>query len=108
MTPLCPPMTGTTTELDSDKSPWTSDTNVEARTTSRVVTPKSLGANKSQVVENRNRIAYFLGSKTPCFLKTSATMGTVELTGLEMTSTKALGAVVAIPVARSLTMPALI
>lgn len=35
-------------------------------------------------------------------------MGTVELTGLEMTSTKALGALVAIPVARSLTMPALI
>ena len=49
-----------------------------------------------------------LGSKTPCFLKTSATMGTVELTGLEMTRTKALGAVVAIPVAKSLTMPALI
>ena len=43
VTPLCPPMTGTTIELDSDKSPMTSDTNVEARTTSRVVTPKSLG-----------------------------------------------------------------
>ena len=52
--------------------------------------------------------AYRLGSKTPSFLKTSATMGTVELTGLEMTRTTALGAVVAIPVARSLTMPALI
>jgi len=26
--------------------------------------------------------AYRLGSKTPCLLKTSATMGTVELTGL--------------------------
>jgi hypothetical protein len=52
--------------------------------------------------------AYRLGSKTPCFLKTSATMGTVELTGLEMTRTKALGAVVAISVARPLTMPALI
>jgi len=35
---------------------------------SRVVTPKS-----------------FLGSKTPAFLRTSAAMGTVELTGLEMT-----------------------
>lgn len=52
--------------------------------------------------------AYRLGSKTSCFLKTSATMGTVELTGLEMTRTMALGAVVAIPVAKSLTMPALI
>lgn len=49
-----------------------------------------------------------LGSYTPCFLKTSATIGTVELTGLEITSTKALGAVVAIPVARSRTIPALI
>jgi len=52
--------------------------------------------------------SYLLGSKTPCFLKTSATMGTVELTGLEITRTKALGAVVAMPVARSRTMPALI
>jgi hypothetical protein len=41
-------------------------------------------------------------------LKTSATMGTVELTGLEITRTKALGAVVAMPVARSRTIPALI
>ena len=51
---------------------------------------------------------YLLGLNTPCFLKTSTTMGTVELTGFEMTSTKALGAAVAIPVARSRTMPALI
>lgn len=51
---------------------------------------------------------YLLGSKTPCFLKTSATIGTVELTGLEMTKTNALGAVVAMPVARSRTIPALI
>ena len=35
-------------------------------------------------------------------------MGTVELTGLEITKTKALGAVVAMPVARSRTIPALI
>jgi hypothetical protein len=52
--------------------------------------------------------SYLLGSKTPFFLKTSATIGTVELTGLEMTRTKAFGAVVAIAVARSRTMPALI
>lgn len=35
-------------------------------------------------------------------------MGTVEFTGLEITSTNALGAVVAIAVARSLMIPALI
>jgi hypothetical protein len=51
---------------------------------------------------------YLFGSKTPCFLKTSATMGTVELTGLEITRTTAFGAVVAMPVARSRTIPALI
>lgn len=51
---------------------------------------------------------YLLGSKTPCFLKTSATIGTVEFTGFEMTSTYAFGAVVAMPVARSRTIPALI
>ena len=52
--------------------------------------------------------ANLLGSKTPCFFRTSATIGTVELTGLEITRTKALGAAVAIPVARSRTIPALI
>lgn len=35
-------------------------------------------------------------------------MGTVELTGLEITRMKALGAAVAMPVARSRTIPALI
>ena len=64
---------------------------MEARTTSRVVTPKS-----------------FLGLNTFCDLSTSATIGTVELTGLEMTRTKALGEYVATPFARSLTIPALI
>ena len=43
-----------------------------------------------------------------CFLKTSATMGTVELTGFEITRTNALGAVFAIAVARSRMMPPLI
>ncbi len=51
---------------------------------------------------------YRLGSYTPFFLRTSATMGTVELTGLEMTSTKALGECSAMPTAMSRTMPALI
>jgi hypothetical protein len=35
--------------------------------------------------------AYFLGSKTPAFLRVSAKTGTVELTGFEMTRMKALG-----------------
>jgi hypothetical protein len=64
---------------------------VDALTTSRVVTPKS-----------------FLGLKTLWDLRTSATMGTVELTGLEITRTKALGQDDAIPFARSRTIPALI
>ena len=74
-----------------DRSPRTSDTNVEAHTTSKVVTPKSL-----------------LGSNTPCFLSTSAMIGMVELTGFETTSMKALGTMVIMPVARSHTMLALI
>jgi len=52
--------------------------------------------------------SHLLGSNMPCFLNTSATIGTVELTGFEMTSTNALGDVVAISVARSRTIPALI
>jgi hypothetical protein len=51
---------------------------------------------------------HFLGSKMPCFLKTSAKMGTVELTGLEMTKTKALGADWAMAWARVVQIPALI
>lgn len=64
---------------------------MEARTTSSVVTPKS-----------------FLGLNTFLDFRTSATIGTVELTGLEMTRTNALGQYSAIPFARSLTIPALI
>jgi hypothetical protein len=71
--------------------PETSARKVEARTMSRVVTPKRR-----------------FGSYTECFLRTSATMGTVEFTGLEMTRMKAFGQVVAIAVARSRTIPALI
>lgn len=83
-------MTGIT-KSEGDTPPVTSEVNVDARTTSRVVTPKS-----------------FLGLNTFLALRTSATMGTVELTGLEMTRMKASGQEVAIPLARSLTMPALI
>ena len=42
MTPLWPPITGTLIEEDLERSPRTSATKVEARTTSKVVTPKSL------------------------------------------------------------------
>jgi hypothetical protein len=54
--------------------PFTVETKVEARTTSKVVTPNS-----------------FFGLKTPCFFNTWAKMGTVELTGLEMIKKQALG-----------------
>ena len=85
VTPLWPPTTGTETFSAKDRSPRISDTNVEAHTTSRVVMLKSL-----------------LGSNTPCFLNTSATIGTVELTGFETTSMKAPGTVAAMLVASSL------
>ena len=42
MTPEWPPTTGTTTSLDRERSPRISETKVEARTTSRVVTPNRL------------------------------------------------------------------
>ena len=64
---------------------------VDARTTSRVVTPKSR-----------------CGLNTLCDFMTSATMGTVELTGLEMTRMNALGQFAAIPFAKSRTIPAFI
>ncbi len=62
-----------------------------ARTTSRVVIP------------NTRR-----GSKTPAFSRVDATMGTVELTGLEMTRMWAEGATRATADARSRTMEALV
>jgi len=42
VTPLCPPMTGTVMEGAKEGFLSFSATKVEARTTSRVVTPKSL------------------------------------------------------------------
>jgi hypothetical protein len=62
-----------------------------ARTTSRVVTPKRRA-----------------GSKTPAFSRVAATMGTVELTGLEMTRMHAVGATRATADARSRTIEALV
>ena len=49
----------------------------------------------------------FFGSYTPRVFKTSAAIGTVELTGLEMTRSIAAGACVATAAVRSRTMPAL-
>ena len=42
VTPLCPPTTGMTTFVAYDRSPKSSATKVEARTTSNVVTPNIL------------------------------------------------------------------
>ncbi len=64
--PLCPPITVTGVSLG--EAPTTPARKRAARTTSRVVTPKTR-----------------LGSKTPAFSSVAATIGTVELTGLEIT-----------------------
>ena len=65
-------------------------TKVLALTTSSIVTPKSR-----------------FGSKVPAFLKTSAAIGTVELTGLLITLTIAFGQHLTIPSQSVLTIPAL-
>ena len=87
--PAWPPTTGTSTSATS--RPLAAATNVLERTTSSVVTPSS-----------------FLGSKTPAAFNTSAAMGTVELTGLEMMVSTAPGACLATAVTSVWTMPALI
>ena len=71
-----PPTTGTDT--GGFQHPVACEAKVEARTTSSVVVPKS-----------------FLGLNLPLFLRTSAIMGTIELTGFVMTTMKASGQVVA-------------
>ena len=65
-------MTGTSTSAGS--TPAACPTNSHARTTSSVVTPKRRA-----------------GSRVPARRKTSAAMGTVELTGFEMMATQARG-----------------
>mmetsp|Transcript_27161 Transcript_27161/g.69129 ORF Transcript_27161/g.69129 Transcript_27161/m.69129 type:complete len:244 (-) Transcript_27161:335-1066(-) len=86
--PAWPPTTGTRTSRGS--TPRMSAMKASARTTSSVVTP------------NRRR-----GSYTPARLNTSAAMGTVELTGLEMMATQAVGQCLAMASHRLATMPAL-
>mmetsp|Transcript_33781 Transcript_33781/g.46777 ORF Transcript_33781/g.46777 Transcript_33781/m.46777 type:complete len:233 (-) Transcript_33781:62-760(-) len=87
--PACPPKTGTSTW--PGRNPLASAKKVLARSTSSEVTPISLA-----------------GSYTPAFLMTSATIGTVEFTGLEITFTTARGQCKATPWARVLTIDALV
>lgn len=89
MAPLCPPMT--VTGVSDGEASTRPAKKRAARTTSRVVIP------------NRRR-----GSKTPAFSRVAATMGTVELTGLEMTRMCAVGATRATAAARSRTMDAFV
>mmetsp|Transcript_5516 Transcript_5516/g.6408 ORF Transcript_5516/g.6408 Transcript_5516/m.6408 type:complete len:200 (-) Transcript_5516:186-785(-) len=89
VTPLWPPTTGTFTSAgDTFKA---SATNVFDLTISKVETPNSR-----------------LGSNTPFFFNTSAAIGTVELTGLEMMQIMHFGQASAIPSIRPETIPALI
>jgi hypothetical protein len=105
-------MTGTEMVKDSKGFENAVAVKVEARTTSRVVTPKILEnwfyRDFSESRKNGGRCLYRFSSNLLYFFKTSATIGTVELTGLEMTATKAFGQYSVIPIARSLTIPALI
>mmetsp|Transcript_16189 Transcript_16189/g.29160 ORF Transcript_16189/g.29160 Transcript_16189/m.29160 type:complete len:296 (-) Transcript_16189:433-1320(-) len=87
--PAWPPTTGILTSLGSD-NPRASARNVSARTTSRVVTPKT-----------RPSLA------RPALRNTSTAMGTVEFTGLEMMATQAVGQCTAMASQRPWTIPAL-
>lgn len=81
----------TVTAVSFVGAPEISERKRAARTTSRVVTPKMRR-----------------GSNWPAFLKVSATMGTVELTGFEMTQTCASGETRAMAAARSRTIEAFV
>ncbi len=87
--PECPPTTGITVSLVV--LPVTSLRKRAARTTSREVTP------------NKRR-----GSKTPAFSSVLATIGTVELTGFEITKMCASGETLPTDVARSRTIDAFV
>jgi hypothetical protein len=87
--PLCPPTTVTGESFG--EAPTMPAKKRAARTTSRVVIPNTC-----------------FGSKTPSFSSVAATMGTVELTGLEITRIWASGATRPTAEARSRTMEALV
>lgn len=84
-------MTGTTKSLGSALPPNLWAANVEARTTSRVVTPKRR-----------------VGLKAPAFFKVSAATGTVEFTGLVTMQEIAFGHVAATSVKMSRMILALV
>mmetsp|Transcript_33598 Transcript_33598/g.88238 ORF Transcript_33598/g.88238 Transcript_33598/m.88238 type:complete len:237 (+) Transcript_33598:1865-2575(+) len=86
--PECPPTTSTATVCGS--RPSRAPMKARLRIKSRVVTPTTLA-----------------GSKHPAARRVSATIGTVELTGLVMMSTIALGQLVAIVRAIPMIIPAL-
>lgn len=67
---------------------------------------KGRGSNLGLTSKCRSRILKWEVIHQTYLLKTSAAIGTVELTGFEMIATKAFGQYFATPAARSLTMPA--
>jgi hypothetical protein len=89
--PLWPPITGTLILVGSASPPRACAANVDARTTSKVVTPKRRA-----------------GSKTPAVRKVSAATGTVEFTGLVMIHEMAFGQVFATWVKMPLMIEALV
>lgn len=121
VTPAWPPMTGTFTCAGSTSK--ISPTNALARATSSLVTPNSLAGLKMPALYIRQpfgvscftlsvstRHVRYAPSSTKLlptyFLKTSAAIGTVELTGLDMIATQALGQYFATPSLNVLTIPA--
>lgn len=90
--------------------PTTLATKVEARKQSKVVTPNNLFPPSQPHLHNRYFAlgTHLFGSNTPFFFNTSAKIGTVELTGLEMTKMNALGQASAMASARTEQILALI
>ena len=92
--PEWPPITGTLVVATSMF--FASATNVFALTMSSVLTPNILPYTRTHIVKTGDKAAqpcstHRLGSKTPACLYTSEAMGTVELTGLEMMPSSAVG-----------------
>ena len=106
VTPECPPTTVICTSLGSTF--FNSPTNREARTTSSVVTPNTLYCDELSPCIGVEFDIYFFSSNTPFCLSTSAKMGTVELTGLEMMQIMAFGQCSAQAEARSRTIDAFV
>ena len=112
-------MTGTLTCAGSTSK--ISPTNALARATSSLVTPNSLAGLKLPALYISQPVGMSCFTLSVCtrqlryaptkllptyFLKTSAAIGTVELTGFDMIATQALGQYFAIPSLKVLTIPA--